>query len=77
MIELMPSSFPKKTLKEKQIYRSRSKKTIAKVILLTGCVQKEISPQINEATIIERIKSRFKTENREDDKEEGFCGDCM
>ena len=51
MMNLMPSSFPKKTLKEKKIYRPKLKKTISRVVLLTGCVQKEISPQINEATI--------------------------
>jgi glycolate oxidase iron-sulfur subunit len=50
MINLMPTSFPKKTLKSKEIYRAKGKK-IARVALLTGCVQKEISPQINEATI--------------------------
>ena len=51
MMNLMPSSFPKKTLKEKKIYRTKLKKTISRIALLTGCVQKEISPQINEATI--------------------------
>ena len=51
MMNLMPSSFPKKTLKEKKIYRPKLKKTISRIALLTGCVQKEISPQINEATI--------------------------
>ena len=51
MMNLMPSSFPKKILKEKKIYRPKLKKTISRVALLTGCVQKEISPQINEATI--------------------------
>ena len=51
MMKLMPSSFPKKTLKEKEIYRSKLKKPIARVALLTGCVQKELSPQINESTI--------------------------
>lgn len=51
MIALMPKKFPKKTLKKMQIYPSRKKKFIARVALLTGCVQKVISPQINEATI--------------------------
>ena len=51
MMKLMPSSFPKKTLKEKEIYRTKLKKPIARVALLTGCVQKELSPQINESTI--------------------------
>jgi len=51
MMSLMPVSFPKKTIKQKEIYRVNGKKTISRVALLTGCVQKEISPQINEATI--------------------------
>ena len=52
MISLMPGKFPKKTLPKKQIYPARNKKkTVARVALLTGCVQKVISPQINEATI--------------------------
>ena len=51
MMSLMPTDFPKKTLKEKEIYKTNSKKIIARVALLTGCVQKEISPQINESTI--------------------------
>ena len=51
MIELMPTKFPKKSLPIKEVYKSSIKKRIARVALLTGCVQKEISPQINEATI--------------------------
>ena len=51
MISFMPGKFPKKTLKEMQIYPTRKKKPVARVALLTGCVQKVISPQINEATI--------------------------
>jgi glycolate oxidase iron-sulfur subunit len=51
MISLMPTSFPKKTIKQKEIYSATGKNKIARVALLTGCVQKEISPQINEATI--------------------------
>ena len=51
MIELMPTKFPKKSLPIKEVYKSSTKKRIARVALLTGCVQKEISPQINEATI--------------------------
>ena len=50
MMNLMPTTFPKKTLKEKEVYSVTGKK-IARVALLTGCVQKEISPQINESTI--------------------------
>jgi glycolate oxidase iron-sulfur subunit len=51
MMELMPTHFPKKQLENKEIYKVKGKKRIARVALLTGCVQKEISPQINEATI--------------------------
>ena len=52
MINLMPGKFPKKTLPRMQIYPARNKKKpVARVALLTGCVQKVISPQINEATI--------------------------
>ena len=51
MINLMPRKFPKKTLPVMKIYPAKRKKTIARVALLTGCVQKVISPQINESTI--------------------------
>jgi glycolate oxidase iron-sulfur subunit len=51
MMSLMPSNFPKKTIKQKEIYKVSGKKIVSRVALLTGCVQKEISPQINEATI--------------------------
>jgi glycolate oxidase iron-sulfur subunit len=51
MMNLMPTSFPKKTIKQKEVYAVAGQKKIARVALLTGCVQKEISPQINEATI--------------------------
>ena len=50
MMELMPTSFPEKTIKVKEVYPVNGKK-IARVALLTGCVQKELSPQINESTI--------------------------
>ncbi len=51
MIKLMPVKFPNKTLPKKQLYSVKKKKAVARVALLTGCVQKVISPQINEATI--------------------------
>ena len=52
MINLMPITFPKKTMPQKEIYSIKGrKKPIARVALLTGCVQKTISPQINESTI--------------------------
>ena len=51
MITLMPSQFPKKKLAEKRIYPVKNDKKIARVALLSGCVQRTLSPQINEATI--------------------------
>ena len=60
MLDLMPTSFPKKAFKTKEIYKTKNKKRIARVALLTGCVQKEISPQINESTI--RILNRHGVE---------------
>ena len=60
MMDLTPTSFPKKILKIKEIYKTKNKKKVARVALLTGCVQKEISPQINESTI--RILNRHGVE---------------
>jgi len=52
MINFMPKKFPKKTLPNMKIYLAKNKKKpVARVALLVGCVQKVISPQINEATI--------------------------
>jgi len=52
MISLMPKKFPKNTLPKMQVYPAQNKKNpVARVALLTGCVQKVLSPQINEATI--------------------------
>ena len=50
MVSLMPTSFPKPEHKVKKVY-SPEGKVYARVILLTGCVQKVISPQINDSTI--------------------------
>ncbi len=50
MVSLMPTSFPKPQHKVKKVY-SPEGKVYARVILLTGCVQKVISPQINDSTI--------------------------
>ena len=60
MINLMPKKFPKKTLPKMEIYPSQKKKPVARVALLTGCVQKVISPQINESTI--RLLNRHNIE---------------
>ena len=52
MIKLMPTNIPRKTIPQKKVYlATNKKKPVARVALLTGCVQKVISPQINEATI--------------------------
>ena len=52
MISFMPKEFPEKTLPRMGVYKVKNrKKPVARVALLTGCVQKVISPQINEATI--------------------------
>jgi len=50
MVSLMPTAFPKSQHKVKKVY-SPEGKVYARVILLTGCVQKVISPQINDSTI--------------------------
>ena len=50
MMKYMPNSFPVSRQEDKEIYSSVGK-TYARVALLTGCVQRVISPQINDATI--------------------------
>ncbi len=50
MLKYMPNSFPASKQENKEIY-SPTGKIYAKVALLTGCVQRVISPQINDATI--------------------------
>jgi len=61
MISFMPSKFPRKTLSAMEIYPALNKeKPVARIALLTGCVQKVISPQINEATI--RLLNRHNIE---------------
>ena len=59
-LNLMPDNIPKKKLKIQKIYPSESKKKIARVALLTGCVQRVISPEINESTI--RLLNRHNVE---------------
>ena len=50
MVSFMPKEFPKSEYPENVIFKP-SKKSISKVALLTGCVQKAISPNINDASI--------------------------
>ena len=59
-IKLIPSYLPRKNLKNQKIYPSENKKTIARVALLTGCVQRVLSPEINESTI--RLLNRHNVE---------------
>ena len=59
-MKLMPTKLPKKTLKDQKIYSVANDKQIARVALLTGCVQREISPEINESTI--RLLNRHNVE---------------
>jgi len=59
-IKLMPSKIPKKILKIQNVYSVDKKKPIARVALLTGCVQRVISPEINESTI--RLLNRHQVE---------------
>ena len=61
MIALMPINFPKRNLPKMKIYPAeKRKKRVARVALLTGCVQQVISPQINESTI--RLLNRHNIE---------------
>ena len=61
MIDFMPIKFPKKTLPKLEVYFAKNKKKpVARVALLMGCVQRVISPQINEATI--RLLNRHNVE---------------
>ena len=58
-MKLMPATLPKKTLKTQKVY-SVKKKLVARVALLTGCVQRVVSPEINESTI--RLLNRYNVE---------------
>ena len=48
---LMPNKIPSKKIKNQKIYSVTETKTVARVALLIGCVQRVISPEINESTI--------------------------
>ena len=61
MINFMPTRFTKTKLGKMEVYPAiNRKKPVARVALLTGCVQKIISPQINDATI--RLLNRHSIE---------------
>ncbi|MDB9760558.1 glycolate oxidase subunit GlcF [Pelagibacteraceae bacterium] len=59
-MKLMPAKLPKKTLITQKVYSVTKKKPVARVALLTGCVQRVISPEINESTI--RLLNRHHVE---------------
>ena len=59
-LNLMPSKIPGKKIKEKKIYEVTNGKKVSRVALLTGCVQRVISPEINESTI--RLLNRHNVE---------------
>jgi glycolate oxidase iron-sulfur subunit len=56
----MPNKIPSKKIKNKRVHPSQGEKTIARVALLTGCVQRVISPEINDSTI--RLLNRHNVE---------------
>ena len=59
-LNLMPSKIQSKKIKNKRVHSSDGEKTIARVALLTGCVQRVISPEINDSTI--RLLTRHNVE---------------
>ena len=59
-LNLMPNRIPSRKIKNKRIHPSQGEKTIARVALLTGCVQRVISPEINDSTI--RLLNRHNVE---------------
>ncbi len=60
MLDVAPKKIFKKTLKFQKVYKAERKKPTARVALLIGCVQRVISPQINESTI--RVLTRHGVE---------------
>ena len=59
-LNLMPDRIPSKKIKTQKIYSPLNGKKISRVALLIGCVQRVISPEINEATI--RLLNRHNVE---------------
>jgi len=60
MLDVAPKKIHSKTLKFQRVYKAERKKPTARVALLIGCVQRVVSPQINESTI--RILTRHGVE---------------
>ena len=52
-LNLMPDKIPGKKLKEQKVYEVKKGKKVSRVALLTGCVQRVISPEINDDIEIE------------------------
>ena len=59
-LNLMPDRIPSKKIKMQKTYSPLNGKKISRVALLIGCVQRVISPEINEATI--RLLNRHNVE---------------
>ena len=59
-LALMPKKIHKNNIEDKKIFKSSTDKTVSRVALLTGCVQRVLSPEINEATI--KILNRHSVE---------------
>ena len=60
MLDVAPKKIYGKTLKFQKVYKAERKKPTARVALLIGCVQRVVSPQINESTI--RVLTRHGVE---------------
>ena len=60
MLDVAPKKIYRKTLKFQRVYKAERKKPTARVALLIGCVQRVVSPQINESTI--RVLTRHGVE---------------
>tara|TARA_B100000945_G_scaffold321266_1_gene334836 strand:+ start:3222 stop:4523 length:1302 start_codon:yes stop_codon:yes gene_type:complete len=60
MLDVAPNKIYRKTLKPQRVYKAERKKPTARVALLIGCVQRVVSPQINESTI--RVLTRHGVE---------------
>jgi len=60
MLDVVPKKIYGKTLRFQKVYRAERKKPTARIALLIGCVQRVVSPQINEATI--RVLTRHGVE---------------
>ena len=60
MLEVAPKKIYGKTLKFQKVYKAERKRPTARVALLIGCVQRVVSPQINESTI--RVLTRHGVE---------------